>query len=268
MPDKFNPSHFTSPPNPSPCEGEGETNNIIKKIMSIIILDTETTDRDESKRLIQLAYKNLATGEVVNEFFKPPVLITFGAMAVHHVTNEMVADKELFAESERKALLTELLKENILVAHNAPFDIQVLENEGLEIGKNLDTLRLARHLIEDSEQYSLQYLRYSLGLNVEASAHDALGDVLVLEALFEYLKKQVKEQFSLSSEEEVMAKLLELSAMPVLMNIINFGKYKGKTFAEVVKEDRSYLEWLFGSETSKPESEQNEEMVYTLRHWL
>ncbi len=235
--------------------------------MAIIILDTETTDRDESKRLIQLAYKNLETGEFVNEYFKPPVPITFGAMAVHHVTNEMVADKKPFAESEYKAIVAELLKENILVAHNAPFDIQVLKNEGLKIGQSLDTLRIARHLFE-SEQYSLQYLRYSLGLNVDASAHDALGDVLVLEALFEYLKKQAGEQFSLSSEEEVLTKLLELNSMPVLLNIINFGKYKGKTFEEVVKEDRSYLQWLFGSETSKPETEQNEEMVYTLKHWL
>jgi len=235
--------------------------------MAIIILDTETTDRDEGKHLIQLAYKNLETGEFVNEYFKPPVLISFGAMAVHHVTNEMVADKKPFAESEHKASVAELLKENILVAHNAPFDIQVLKNEGLEIGQSLDTLRLARHLFE-SEQYSLQYLRYSLGLNIQAEAHDALGDVLVLEALFHYLKKQAQEQFKLSSEEDVIAKLLELSAMPVLMNIINFGKYKGKTFEEVVKEDRSYLEWLFGSETSKPETEQNEEMVYTLRHYL
>ncbi|MFH1946771.1 MAG: exonuclease domain-containing protein [Candidatus Magasanikbacteria bacterium] len=235
--------------------------------MPIIILDTETTDREESKRLIQLAYKNLETGEVVNEYFKPPVPITFGAMAVHHVTNQMVADKKSFADSERRAILTELLPQSILVAHNAPFDIQVLKNEGLEIGQSLDTLRLARHLFE-SEQYSLQFLRYSLGLNIDASAHDALGDVLVLEALFHYLKNQAQEQFKLSSEEEVIAKLLELSAMPVLMNIINFGKYKGKTFEDVVKEDRSYLQWLFGSETSKPETEQNEEMVYTLKHWL
>ncbi len=235
--------------------------------MSIIILDTETTDKDEGKRLIQLAYKNLETGETVNEYFKAPVPISFGAMAVHHVTNEMVADKKPFAESEHRTKLVELLQENILVAHNAPFDIQVLKNEGLEIGQSLDTLRLARHLFE-SEQYSLQFLRYSLGLNIDASAHDALGDVLVLEALFEYLKKQAEEQFSLSSEEEVIAKLLELNDMPVLLNIINFGKYKGKTFEEVVKEDRSYLQWLFGSETSKPEIEQNEEMVYTLKHYL
>ena len=235
--------------------------------MAIIILDTETTDKDEGKRLIQLAYKNMETGEFVNEYFKPPMPISFGAMAVHHVTNEMVADKKPFDESEHKASVAELLKENILVAHNAPFDIQVLKNEGLEIGESLDTLRLSRHLLK-SELYNLQFLRYSLGLNVEASAHDALGDVLVLEALFLYLKKQAEEQFELSSEEDVIKKLLELNDMPVLLDTIGFGKHRGKSFADIVKEDRSYLQWLFGSESEKPVNDQNEELVYTLKHYL
>jgi len=235
--------------------------------MAIIILDTETTDKDESKRLIQLAYKNMETGEFVNEFFKPPVPISFGAMAVHHVTNEMVADKKPFDESEHKASVVELLKENILVAHNAPFDIQVLQNEGLEIGKSLDTLRLSRHLLK-SELYNLQFLRYSLDLKVEADAHDALGDVLVLEALFLYLKNEAKTQFDLSSDDEVIKKLLELNDMPVLLDTIGFGKHRGKSFADIVKEDRSYLQWLFGSESEKPVADQNEELVYTLKHYL
>jgi len=46
MPDKFNPSHFTSPPNPSPCEGEGETNNIIKKINKKNYVNNYTRYRD------------------------------------------------------------------------------------------------------------------------------------------------------------------------------------------------------------------------------
>jgi len=235
--------------------------------MQIIILDTETTDRDANNRLVQLAYKNLSTGEMVNEFFKPVVPITFGAMAVHHITNEMVQDKPLFAESKHKIILPELLKENILVAHNAPFDIQVLKNEGIEIGKNIDTLRIARHLLE-SEQYSLQFLRYSLGLNVSGSAHDALGDVLVLESLFEYLKKQIQEKFNLVTEEDIINKLLELNEMPVLLDVINFGKYKGKTFAEVATIDKPYLQWLYNSETQKTATDQNQELVYTLKHYL
>lgn len=235
--------------------------------MSIIILDTETTDRDEDKRLVQLAYKNLETGDSFNEYFKPPVPISFGAMAVHHVTNEMVADKPSFVESKEREKIANLLKENILVAHNAPFDIQVLQNEGLEIGKSLDTLRLARHLLK-SELYGLQYLRYFLDLQVEADAHDALGDVLVLEALFNYLQKVAKEKFKLTTSDEIIEKLLELTKMPVLLDTIAFGKYRGKTFAEIVKDDQSYLQWLFSSESTKPESEQNEELVYTLKHWL
>ncbi|MFZ2190334.1 MAG: exonuclease domain-containing protein [Candidatus Magasanikiibacteriota bacterium] len=235
--------------------------------MSIIILDTETTDKDPNNRLVQLAYKNLSTGELINEFFKPVVPITFGAMAVHHITNKMVENKPFFEGSEYKTNLINLLKENILVAHNAPFDIQVLKNEGVAIGQSLDTLRIARHLL-DSEQYSLQYLRYFLDLEIEANAHDALGDILVLEGLFNYLQNHVKVKFNYSTEEEVLHKLLELNAQPVLLDIINFGKYRGKTFAEVASSDKSYLKWLFGSETEKPEADQNEELVYTLRHWL
>ncbi len=235
--------------------------------MSIIILDTETTDRDISKRLVQLAYKNLSTGEVVNEFFKPVVPISFGAMAVHHITNELVQDKPFFAESKHKISLAELLQENILVAHNAPFDIQVLKNEGVDAGKYLDTLRISRHLLE-SEQYSLQYLRYFLGLNITAAAHDALGDILVLESLFEYLKNIIKEKFKLLGEEEIINKLLELNDLPVLLDIINFGKYKGKTFVEIASIDKPYLQWLYGSETQKLASDQNQELVYTLKHYI
>ena len=41
--------------------------------------------------------------------------------------------------------------------------------------------------------YSIvKYLRYFLNLDVEGSAHDAFGDIVVLEAVFEYLKNTVK----------------------------------------------------------------------------
>lgn len=36
--------------------------------MQIIILDTETTGLDRDFRLVQLAYKNVATGEEVDEY--------------------------------------------------------------------------------------------------------------------------------------------------------------------------------------------------------
>lgn len=232
--------------------------------MSLIFLDTETTDCDANARLIQLAYKHTPIGTVVNEYFKPPVPISFGAMATHHVTNEMVAEKPGFEGSIHQQKLRSLLKNHILIAHNAPFDIMILKNDGVEVGEYIDTLRIARHIL-DSEQYALQYLRYSLNLGVQGVAHDALGDIIVMEALFEYLKMQIAEKFSLSSEQDIINKMIELTHMPVLLQTFNFGKYKGKTFKEVAETDNNYLEWLYGSETMKPENEQNEDLVWTLK---
>jgi hypothetical protein len=50
------------------------------------------------KRLCQLAYK-LETGEIVNKLFKPPLPIAIEPMSIHHITNEMVADKPAFKGS-------------------------------------------------------------------------------------------------------------------------------------------------------------------------
>jgi len=231
-----------------------------------IILDTETTDLDELARIIQLAYKNMDSGEVVNEFFKPPMKISFGAMAVHHVTNEMVADKPSFNGSDEKTKLEALLKDNVLVAHNAPFDMGVLETEGVETPTHIDTLRVARHVLE-SESYKLQYLRYSLDLKVEGPAHDALGDIQVLEALFALLSEKVKEKFSLSSDEEVLKKMIELSEAPAMLTTFAFGKYNGKTFEEVMETNEGYLKWLYENVTKSPK-DKDAELILTLKHHL
>lgn len=235
--------------------------------MNIIFLDTETTDIIDGARLVQLAYKIPSTGVVVNEYFKPPVAISYGAMAIHHVTNEMVTDKPAFVGSNDYTQLETLLKDNTIVAHNAPFDLGILKTEGLVSANYIDTLRVAKHVLV-SEQYKLQYLRYSLHLNTAGAAHDALGDVLVLEALFNYLVNVVKEKFSATSDAEVLEKMLMLTHEPTLMRTFSFGKHYGKAVVDVLEQDRSYLQWLYGSETTKKPAEQNEEMVYTLKYYL
>lgn len=238
--------------------------------MHPLFLDTETTDVNSHARLVQLAYKNGQTGEEVNEFFKPPTPISFGAMSIHHITNEMVEDKPAFDESGHKERIQSLLADFILVAHNAPFDIAILVTEGVNVDdqKYIDTLRVARHLIE-SPQHKLQYLRYSLKLPITGpnNAHDALSDIYVLEALYHQLTDTVKTKFSLSDTNEVMKKMIELTHLPVLLTDFKFGKYKGKTFKEVSATDPGYIQWLYTSETTKPEHEQNEDLVYTLKNY-
>ncbi len=234
-----------------------------------IFLDTETTKLGPDARLVQLAYKDSENKEVTNEIFKPPHEITIGSMAIHHITSEMIKDKPAFSETPYKQKLTEILKDNYLVAHHAPFDIAVLENEGVLTSHFIDTLRVSQHLI-NSEEHKLQYLRYFLNLKTEGTItpHDALGDILVLEALYHYLESLIKEKFGLDSQEEILKQMAELSITPILIKAFAFGKHIGKTFEEVTENDKGYLEWLFNSETSKPPSEQNENLVFTLKHHL
>jgi exodeoxyribonuclease X len=236
--------------------------------MDIILLDTETTGIEPTSRLVQLAYKNTTTGDEVNEYFKPPIPISFGSMATHHITEEQVADKPAFEGSEHKEQLAKILADNIMVAHNALYDMGILVNEGLTMGEYIDTLRCARHLL-DSEQYSMQYLRYSLDLKVnDVVAHDAMGDVIVLEALFKHLKNIVQEKHSTTSDKDTYDIMKDLTKQPVLLDKIKFGKYKDTPFGEIAENDRGYLEWLYGSESQKHEIEQNEDLIFTLKKYL
>ena len=97
--------------------------------MRALFLDTETTDIGADARLVQLAYKNALTGEEVSAYFKPPVDISYGSMAVHHITNKMIADKPEFKESTDDIYLQKVLTnpEFIFVAHNAKYDIPIAE---------------------------------------------------------------------------------------------------------------------------------------------
>jgi exodeoxyribonuclease X len=233
----------------------------------LIFLDTESTDNTEDSRLTQLAYKNFNTKEIFNEYFRPPVPISISAMSVTHITNKMVSDKPVFENSKQRDRLIEILSDHILVAHNAPFDIMILRNEGVNVSTSIDTLRIARHLIE-SESYKLQYLRYLLDIDIKATAHDALCDVYVLEQLFYHLEDLMKLKYGINSRPEIIEKMKELSIQPVLMPVFNFGKYRGRTFEEVARIDRRYLEWLYSTEASKSEHEQSEDLLFTIQENL
>ena len=105
-----------------------------------IFLDTETTGTEKGDRLCQLAYK-LETGKIVNQLFKPPLPIAIVPMCVHHITNEMVENKPAFNGSNDHQKLVNLLNDdkNILVAHNAKFDVNMLEKEGIHPKKVICT---------------------------------------------------------------------------------------------------------------------------------
>jgi DNA polymerase III epsilon subunit-like protein len=240
----------------------------------IIFLDTETTGNDPRKDfLCQLAFKinpdeNWAD-EIFCELFKPPVSIPPEASAVTHITNKMVSDKTSFKESNNYGAIKLMLEDPnaVMVAHNAQFDYEIIKKEGVVPVNTICTLRVARALDKENKipQYKLQYLRYYLDIDIEASAHDALGDVLVLEKLFERLLSKIMSEDKID-QESAIDKMIKISSTPSLMNMFSFGKHNGKTVAEVAQIDKGYLEWMLA------QKEQNgapdEDWIYTLKHHL
>jgi DNA polymerase III epsilon subunit-like protein len=180
-----------------------------------------------------------------------------------------VADKSSFKDSENYEKIKELFEDenNIPIAHNAQFDLMIIEKEGIKPKDFICTLRLARYLDPEGKigKYNLQYLRYLLEIEVEATAHDALGDVLVLEQLYVRLKNKLQEKEGLN-EEEVIDKMIEISSHPSLFKYINFGKYSGESLAEIVKNDRGYLMWLYEQKINSDQID--EDWIYTLKHYL
>ena len=112
---------------------------------NLIFLDVETTGLEDEDRLCEVAYE--IEGLMMEEQFKPPLPIKFGAMAVSHITNDMVAKKPTFEGSEMQQELNEYnVKNFVMVAHNAPFDLEMLEKDGATFNRVIDTKKLSHKL--------------------------------------------------------------------------------------------------------------------------
>ena len=237
--------------------------------MRIIFIDTETTGNGDKDRLVQLAVKErFVEKPLVNALYKPPVPISIESMAIHHITERMVAARPGFQAAPEYAGLKDLLEsdEVLVVAHNAAFDLAMLAREGIMLKRAICTYKVA-YALDPSDvlpNYRLQYLRYLLDLDVEAQAHDALGDVLVLEALFERLLQKMIDRHG--TEEAALEAMLTISARPLLFTTIRFGKHSGKRLEDIARTDRDYLGWLLKEKEKTPAVEAD--WIYTLKHYL
>jgi exodeoxyribonuclease X len=180
----------------------------------------------------------------------------------------MVENQEPFDVSEAKVELNRILGEgNVLVAHNARFDVEMLGREGVEVSRSIDTFKVAYALDENNEipRYALQYLRYYFDLEVsDAVAHSALGDVRVLVAIFEFLFAKM---FVVYQEEaKVLEEMIAISERPLLFRTFTFGKYSGCSIKEVASEDPGYVAWLFNQKVMNRENgeDDDENWIYTL----
>lgn len=232
--------------------------------------DTETHDI-ENPRMIQLATSMYHDSKLMYQKerkFKPPVPITIGAMSVHHITQLDIEDAEPVSE-QTIVQLQDVCDQYIMIAHNLKFDTEVFKNEGITVKSGICTLKVAMSLFPDLEQYKLQYLRYLFNVrDAEVrgmKAHDAMVDVMILEKVFFHLFNHLEMLHPDKSHAALFGIMEDITANPLLLHRILFGKYKGQTFEEIAAKDKDYLRWLRGSIRENPKPDPD--LLHTVEHY-
>jgi len=165
--------------------------------MRQIVLDTETTGLDPSlgHRIIEIAAIEMINRQVSNRdyhcYVDPEREIDAGAMEVHGISNEFLADKPKFADVADDFL--KFIEGSELIIHNAPFDVAFLNAELDRLGREpvtayceaiTDTLKTARAL-HPGKRNSLDALceRYSIDKSAR-TLHGALVDTRLLAEVY------------------------------------------------------------------------------------
>lgn len=207
-----------------------------KKPLRPIYYDTETTGiRNDKDRIIELAAYDPVENRTFCRFINPGCPIPPEATAIHHISDEMVADAPTF-----KVIAEEFVQfcpsETVLIAHNNDaFDKLFMEQEfkRAEVAfppyRFIDTLKWARKYRGDLPRHTLQSLREVYGFPSN-QAHRALDDVIVLHQVF-----------SAMIDDLSMEKVMELLAKPQVLTKMPFGKHQGKMLSDVPKD---YVTWL------------------------
>jgi DNA polymerase-3 subunit epsilon len=162
--------------------------------MRQVILDTETTglEPEQGHRIIEIGCVELLnrrkSGRSFHRYLRPDREVDRGAIQVHGLTNEFLAQQPRFADVVDELL--EFISGAELIIHNAAFDLAFLDAElkrlpgplrqTRNICKVIDTLPLARQM-HPGQRNSLDALckRYFVD-NSHRELHGALLDAQIL----------------------------------------------------------------------------------------
>lgn len=164
--------------------------------MREIALDTETTGKDSngSDRIVSIGCvemeNRVKTGKTFYKLINPERSVPKEAVAIHGLTDEILASKPKFWEIADEFL--DFIGEAPLVIHNAPFDMGFLNKELKLAGKNIlpmtraiDTLTMARKKYP-GHQASLDKLCLKFGIdNSNRQIHGALLDADLLADVYD-----------------------------------------------------------------------------------
>lgn len=91
-----------------------------------VVLDTETTGLHRPAEVVEIAILDWTGAVLVDTLVKPKLDIPPDAIAIHHITNEMVATAPTWPEIKPKVL--EAIKGKDVIVYNAKYDRHMLHS--------------------------------------------------------------------------------------------------------------------------------------------
>ena len=228
----------------------------------LIFFDLETTGISATKdRIVQLGYiKVMPNGseEQGNFFINPEMHIPEEASAIHHITDEMVADKPTFKQMAGR--LEQIFKGCDVAGYNSNrFDVPLLVEEFLRAGVKYDISKVrfidVQNIFYKKEPRTLvAAYRFYCGKELDG-AHSA---ACAIRATYEVLQAQLDRYDDLENDVEWLQDFTRMNRNVDPMGamvyddknrpVFNFGKYKARPVTEVLTQDPSYYSWMMNGD--------------------
>lgn len=231
----------------------------------LVVFDLETTGTNiMTDRIVEISVLKAfpdGTTEQKSHLVNPGMPIPPEATAVHHISDEDVADKPLFKQIA-KSLCTYLEGCDIAGFNSNKFDVPLLAQEFERAGIDFDLMNRkfvdVQNIFHKMEKRTLvAAYKFYCGGNLE-DAHSAAADT---KATYEVLLRQVEVYDELGNDIDALAdfskvdRSLDLAGRIVLNDkdepVFNFGKNKGRTVKEIVRYEPSFIAWMLQGDFPK-----------------
>ena len=223
----------------------------------ICFIDLETTGINVSTdRIVEIAVVKIGldgTKQVKRRLVNPEMPIPKGSSDVHGISDEMVKDAPTFKELANE--IKQFIEGSDIGGYNSNrFDVPMLNEEFLRAGITVDIEN--RKLLDVQKVFHMMEQR-TLSAAYQFYCHKTLQDAHTAEAdataTWEILEAQIERYPQIGNTVESIVKftgedeIIDFARRLVYENdviVFNFGKHKGKSVIQVLKDEPQYYDWM------------------------